>query len=144
MKLAPAHLRGVLANPVMVDREDVVRHPGDVWRVLSQQPLHFIHYLDRVATPVCLAINLRAAPATFIWTSPCGDEVHRALLMVGPPRIDIAMQIDCFTGGPGLRIKVSDLHARRVLMKCSLVVMICRAGDLRLPYIAGCVAAVAD
>src|ERR1700761_6742631 len=36
METASAHLCGVLAYPFMVDREDVVRHPGDIRRVLSE------------------------------------------------------------------------------------------------------------
>ena len=35
-KIAPAHLYGVLAYPFMVDREDIVRHPSDIRRVLGQ------------------------------------------------------------------------------------------------------------
>jgi hypothetical protein len=88
----------------MIDREHIVRDPGDVRGVLGNKPFEFVDDLDRIAAPMGLAVDLVAAPAAFVRATPRCDEVYGALPVMLAPRIDVAMNIDGMAGRPGLLV----------------------------------------
>ncbi len=106
-------------------------------RVLREQPVYLIDYLDGIAAAMGLAVDLVTAPAAFIRAAPCSDEVDGTLLVMGTPRIHVALDVNCLPGGPRLRIQVGDLLAWWILLETAQVVEVGDAGDLRVPVAHG-------
>ena len=113
---AAAHLGGIVANPFVVDGEDVVGDPDHVGGVGLKQPLDLIDNEQGIAAAVGLAKDLMAAPATLVWASAGGDEVDRTFAVRVAPGLDVAADVDGVTSGPGLAVEIGDLVALRRLV----------------------------
>ncbi len=98
-----------------------------------KQPLHLIHYLERITAAVGLAVDLVAAPAAFVRAAASRDEVDGALLVMGSPGVDIAMEIDRLARGPGLCVQIGDLRTRRVLAEMARFIQVGCPSNFRFP-----------
>jgi hypothetical protein len=59
----------------MIDGEDIIRDPDHVGGVSIEEPFHFVHDPDRIATAMGLTIDTMAAPLTGKGTASRGDKV---------------------------------------------------------------------
>src|SRR5271156_3938215 len=100
MQTAAAHLRGILAHPTVVNREDIVGYPKHFGCVFIEQPLHFIDHQKRFAPAVRLSIDLVAAPSAFVRASPGSDEVDGTLAMRVSPCAHISADVNRIAGWP--------------------------------------------
>ena len=109
MKRAGSYLFTPLLQPSMVDGEDIVRDPEHVGLVSIAQPFQLVGHKLRLATTVCLAVDLVTAPFTVIGTAPRRDQRNGTHAMMGPPGFDIAPGVDGFSFRPRLCVEILDL-----------------------------------
>jgi hypothetical protein len=65
----------VIAYPIVVDGEDIVRDPHHVGGISFEKPLHFVYDPDRITTAVGLAIDAMTAPLAGKGAASRCDEV---------------------------------------------------------------------
>ncbi len=104
-----SHFRGVLAQPAVVNGEDVVGNPNHIGLIGGEQPLDFIDHRERLAAAVGHAKNLMTAPAATIRAAAGGDEGERALAVGIAPSFHVAHHVNRVSCRPWLGVEVGDL-----------------------------------